>query len=63
MDVEFHDAAIRPFHFTDYNKFTLAALGSMGAAFASRSTASLASTIYYYRSIIGLLKMIGVSIA
>jgi chromosome transmission fidelity protein 4 len=47
MDVEFHDAAIRPFHFTDYNKFTLAALGSVGAAFASRSTASLASTIYY----------------
>ena len=47
MDVKFHDAASRPFHFTDYNKYTLAALGSVGAAFASNATSSSNSSVYY----------------
>ncbi|KAJ3260995.1 hypothetical protein HK103_006950 [Boothiomyces macroporosus] len=47
MDVEFHDSSIRPFHFTDYNNYTLSSIGPSGVVFASQATAALTSLVYY----------------
>ncbi|KAJ3269393.1 hypothetical protein HDV01_001434 [Terramyces sp. JEL0728] len=47
MDVEFHDTSIRPFHFTDYNNYSLSSIGPSGVVFASQSTTTLNSLVYY----------------
>ncbi|KAJ3146831.1 hypothetical protein HDU86_008389 [Geranomyces michiganensis] len=47
VNVEFHDRSIRPFHFTDYHNYSIAALASSGACFASTGTAGNPSKIFY----------------
>ncbi|KAI9101254.1 hypothetical protein DFS34DRAFT_463766 [Phlyctochytrium arcticum] len=47
VNVEFHDRSIRPFHFTDYHNYSMAALGEIGACFASVASAETPSTIFY----------------
>jgi Minichromosome loss protein, Mcl1, middle region len=48
IDIEFHNReSYRPIHFSDHYGFSLAALGSMGAAFASPATFDSPSTLHY----------------
>ncbi|TPX55810.1 hypothetical protein PhCBS80983_g05011 [Powellomyces hirtus] len=47
VNVEFHDRSIRPFHFTDYHNYSIAALSSSGACFASEETVTDRSRIYF----------------
>ncbi|WVR04655.1 hypothetical protein IAU60_001666 [Kwoniella sp. DSM 27419] len=48
VNVEFHDkSARRGYHFQDHNKYSLAALGEQGIAYASKSEADQPSTVYY----------------
>lgn len=47
IDVNFHDSAHRPFHFTDHQQYILGCLGAHGAAFASEVTSTLPSVIHY----------------
>jgi chromosome transmission fidelity protein 4 len=47
VDVAFHDTSQRAFHFTDHHQYNLAALGTVGAVFASESTTTLPSVIHY----------------
>lgn len=47
IDVSFHDASQRPFHFTDHHQYNMASLGLIGAVFASESTPALPSAIHY----------------
>jgi chromosome transmission fidelity protein 4 len=46
-DVSFHDASLRPFHFTHHTKFHVATLGAAGALFASSATTILPSSIHF----------------
>ncbi|KAI8913330.1 hypothetical protein EDD86DRAFT_187289, partial [Gorgonomyces haynaldii] len=47
IDVTYHDASMRPFHFTDHQKFTIAALSTFGACFSSESTGSIPCAIQF----------------
>ncbi|KAI8817137.1 uncharacterized protein EV422DRAFT_542541 [Fimicolochytrium jonesii] len=47
VNVEFHDRAVRPFHFTDYHSYSMAALAASGACFASEATATNRSTVFF----------------
>jgi chromosome transmission fidelity protein 4 len=47
INVEFHDATLRPFHFTDPLKYTFGSLGDSGIVLATESASTTPSTIYY----------------
>jgi hypothetical protein len=47
INVEFHDAALRPFHFTEQYEYNLAALGTSGIILGCESQTAIPSTIYY----------------
>ena len=47
VDVSFHDASLRPFHFTHHAKFHVATLGASGALFASSATTILPYSVHF----------------
>jgi chromosome transmission fidelity protein 4 len=47
VDVDYHDATKRPFHFTDSTKYSMGALNQSGCVLASTATTSDPSMVYF----------------
>jgi chromosome transmission fidelity protein 4 len=47
IDVDFHEATKRPFHFSDTIKYTMGALNTSGCVLASEATTTDSSTVFF----------------